>query len=178
MSNRLTLLLTPLVSSLAGCPPTTLPPTPNPPVLSWTIRDLDAAQNLPPPSGQAHVPGGHKLSLSFLADAPGGLTAMTLAATGFVTCGASNNTGGNFTAGTSNDIGIAPQQTTFNPTVSSNSLLIIPFTFFQIDCHRTVQTDVGPREGFAVSPDTITLTGTATDSQNRMSTGQLQLVVP
>jgi len=171
------LLLLPLVVLLlVGCPPTS-GPGPNPPTVTWSVYDFTTHQPQTfGPNAVVHVSGGDNYMLTFGAQAPGGLTAMTLNAQGNPVCSADNGTGGIFSIG-NRPVSFPPQSTTFNPTVSSNSLLITPFTFFQIDCHAVAHTDNGPKEAYA-SSGTITLTGTATDTVNRVSTGQLQVQVP
>jgi hypothetical protein len=101
---------------------------------------------------------------------------MKLTAQGSVECKADNGSGAQFTIGF-RPVSFPPQSTTFSPVVTSNSLLITPFNFFKIDCHAVAHTDHGPKEAFADN-GTITLTGTATDTSNRSSTGQLQVQAP
>jgi hypothetical protein len=160
---------------LTGCPPTTGPGQ-TPPTVSWSVYDFTKQQ--PQTFGQnaaIHLTGDTYM-LTFGAQAPGGLTAMTLKTQGNAECTADNGTGGIFTVG-NRPVTFPAESTTFNPMVSSNSLLISPFNFFQIDCHVMAQTDHGPKEAYA-SSGTVTLVGTATDSVNRTSTGQLQVQVP
>jgi hypothetical protein len=169
------LLLLPLAFALVGCPPTS-GPGPNPPTMSWAVFD-NATQRSQTfgQNGEVHLTGG-TFTLSFFADAPGGLTSMKLTAEGNVEGSADNGTGGTFTNGF-HTVSLPPQSTTFNPAVTSSSLLITSFDFFKIDTHSIVNTDNGPKEGFA-DKGTITLTGTATDTSGRTSTGQLQIQVP
>jgi hypothetical protein len=169
------LLLLPLAFALMGCPPTSGPGT-NPPDVSWTVFNTATQENQKfGQNGVAHLTGG-TFMLTFLADAQGGLTSMKLTTQGNVECFADNGTGGIFTAGI-RAVSLPPQSTTFNPPVTNNSLLITPFDFFKIDCHTTAQTDNGPKEAFAVKGE-ITLSGTATDTSSRTTTGQLQIQVP
>jgi hypothetical protein len=101
---------------------------------------------------------------------------MKLTGQGNVECGNDNGHGGNFSIGF-RSVNLPPQNANFNPAITSNSLMILSFNFFKLDCNAKVQTDVGTKEAFAVR-GTITLTGTATDTSNRTSTGQLQIQVP
>jgi hypothetical protein len=176
MRHNLKLLpLLPLALALVGCPPTS-GPGPNPPAVSWSVLNHATNQNQTfGQNGVVHLTGG-TFTLSFLAQAPGGLTSMTLTAQGNVEGAADDGTGGIFTNGF-HTVSLPPQNTAFNPVVTSNSLLITPFDFFKIDTHSIVQTDKGPKEGFA-DKGTITLTGTAKDTAGRTSTGQLQIQVP
>jgi hypothetical protein len=177
MHRHLKVLLLLFVFALAGCPPTS-GPGPNPPTITWSVYDFTThtPQTLSGPNAVVHVSGGDSYMLTFGAQAPGGLTAMTLDAQGNPVCSADNGTGGIFTIG-NRPVSFPPQSTTFNPTVSSNSLLISPFVFFKIDCQAIAHTDNGPKEAYA-SSGTITLTGTATDTVNRKSTGTLQVQLP
>jgi hypothetical protein len=123
------------------------------------------------------ISGFETYILSFIAESPGGLTGMTLQAQGSPVCGNDNGTGGNFTIGNHTVILPPPQSANFNPTVTSNSLLITGFNFFKLDCNAKVVTDNGTKEAFAQS-GTITLTGTATDTSGRTTTGTLQVHFP
>ena len=169
------LLLLLLAFAPMGCAPTS-GPAPNPPDVSWNVMNHATNENQTfGQNGVVHLTGG-TFTLSFLAQASGGLTSMKLTAQGNVSCSADNGTGGIFSIGF-RAVSLPPQSANFNPPVTSNSLLIVPFDFFKIDCQATAQTDNGPKEAFA-DKGTITLTGTATDTSNRTSTGQLEIQVP
>jgi hypothetical protein len=169
------LLFLPLAFTSVSCTPTS-GPGPNPPDVSWSVLTFATNQNQTfGPNAVVHLTGG-TFSLSFLAQSPGGLTSMKLTAQGNVEGSADSGSGGIFTNGF-HTVSLPPQSTTFSPAVTSNSLLITPFDFFKIDTQSIVQTDHGPKEGFA-DRGTITLTGTATDTSGRTSTGQLQIQVP
>jgi hypothetical protein len=167
------------VLPLMGCPPAS-GPGPNPPSVTWTVLNTNAnsTQNFGQ-NGTVHVGGSTTYTLSFAAVAPGGLKTITLQAQGNPACAANNGTGGVYTAG-NQSVSLPPQSTNFNPVVNSNTLLITGFVFYQFDCNVMVPVSNTPpvsKEAYAVS-GIIVLTGTATDTSNRTTTGQLQVQVP
>jgi hypothetical protein len=140
-------------------------------------------QNFPANPGPVHLAQiRDSLSLTFNAWSGAGLTGMTLHSNGFVNCVAydSRNPPAGFNGGSSNSAVTAampPQNSLFKPAQNSISLSYIPVNFLQIDCRQTAMTDTGPAEAFAGS-GTITLTGAATDTSKRVSTGQMTIQVP
>ena len=176
-------LIPPLTAIFAmnSCPPSN-PPGTNPPALSWNVGPIDGKSTQTfGPNASTHIPGGSAYRLVFLANAPGGMSSMSLAAAGSPVCGADNGSGGIFTIGNV-PVSWPTQTANFNPSVSGNSLILLSsgsasFTFFSIDCHATVVTDHGTKEAFAQS-GAITLSGTVTDTGGHVFSGQLQVIVP
>lgn len=170
-----TIALASLAVSLAACTPVSKP-SPSAPTLTWRVRNqaTNQVQNANQ-NGTVHL-GSGKYSLSFFADASGGLRSMALTGQGSVEGTADNGFGGTFTNGF-HQVSLPPQNRTFGAPSASSALVIQDFDYFSLDLHSTVRTDRGSKKAVP-GKGTITLRGQATDTSGRTSNGTLQMVVP
>jgi hypothetical protein len=178
--NPLTVSYLFLALILTGCP---MPPvatmTKTPPTVSWAIKDFASRTVTNYTDGAvAHINPDSTLILSFQAEAPNGLTAMSLRGTGSVWGGAFT-TDPTWLVGGPYQVTIANESKTFNPAITAQALAIIGFNYYAIDCNTKLTDNRGVAvEAHAQPPGSITLTGTATDTFNRTTTATLNLVVP
>jgi hypothetical protein len=168
---------------LMGCQPTN-PRQNSPPVITWNVHQIGAGELQPNQANSTvHIAADATYNIAVVANSPIGLTGVSLSGGGDPICGIIRSSGLTYSAGNVN-VRWATQLAELNPPVTSDSLILTDssgsrdFTFSKIRCNAQVFT--GPRtsqQAYALS-GLMTLNATATDTQNRRSTGQLQIVVP
>lgn len=146
------------------------------PTLKWILVDTTKGTKQTFSQTQAaHVAAGSTYILSVEANAPAGLSAMSLEGHGTPICGASD--GGGILSTGNHPVTFPPQISDFNSRVTNASLAVTDFNFLGTDCHFTVGTDRGEKEATALK-GTITFAATASDISQQEAAGVLQLSFP
>jgi hypothetical protein len=169
---------------VAGCNTTTLPPSdPNPPMLSWTMMQVNGAAV--PISGSSPAPiqivYGQKYNIGVQADNPGGIKQITLDGAGVFTCSTLPDSNGlSWTAPTTFPVSLPHQQADLTPDPQNHvethqSLVLVSFDYSSLSCGHHSFNGPPPNLEYFVTNGVLTLKGTSSNYYGKTSSGQLQL---